>query len=131
MSNIYELCYHGANSNHISRNGETPLFKAKSQEVVTLLLKNGAKPEHFKQTKQEANGKEIIGDVEKNYAPKNQVSVIQHLMETNPKCAKAILDNCLSRKTTDNEVTLDFGIFKSKNDNSEVGLIKRALDLNR
>ena len=71
LSNIYELCYHGANSNHISKNGETPLFKAKTQEVVTLLLKNGAKPEHFKHSKQEANGKEIFGDVEKNDVPKN------------------------------------------------------------
>ena len=134
LSNIYELCYHGANSNHISKNGETPLFKAKTQEVVTLLLKNGAKPEHFKQSKQDANGMENIGDVEKNDAPKNQVSVIQHLMETNPKCARAILDNCLSRKTTnetDNELTLDFGVFKAKKDKSEVDIIKKALEKNR
>ena len=80
-------------------------------------MKNGAKPEHFKQSKQDANGMENIGDVEKNDAPKNQVSVIQHLMETNPKCARAILDNCLSRMTTnetDNELTLDFGVFKQR-----------------
>ena len=47
LGNIYELIRNGADVNHTSNkksNHKTPIFKARTDEVVSILLKHGADP---------------------------------------------------------------------------------------
>ena len=95
LGNIYELIRNGANVNHKAKlNAKTPLYKARTDEVVKILLNHGADPYA-----------KLMGSDDRN------TSVIEHLMKFNSDCARAILDNCLSR-LQDGKLILDFNVFK-------------------
>ena len=132
LENIYELCYHGANVNFIStKTEETPIFKAKSQDVVMVLLKLGAEPYHVPSSRKVQNGKmDEKPRTSKEKESMHSVSLIEHFVETNSNCAKAILNNCLSKEKNDNLI-LDFEVFKSDKDITEVSLVSRAIEKGR
>ena len=110
LSNMMELIDHGADVNHETSNVErpchkityctikkTPLFRARNYDSVMLLLKNGADPTATA-TYYDSNG------------GSHQVTVFQHVIKFNNDCAKAILDNALT-KENENDLIMDFGVF--------------------
>ena len=110
---IHELNKCGAKINHQSINtGKTPIFRARTEETVNLLLKFGAQ----------------------TYVKSNEgTTAIEYLMKYNPSCSKAILDNCLSRQQ-DDLLILDFHVFgheQKNHDDNEMKLFQSICDENR
>ena len=117
---IYELIRNGADVNHKANkdaNCKTPIFKARTAEVVTILLKHGADPfaklsdDDMTETDSKKKASGLMRFTSFNVQSKKKpTSVIKHLMKFNSECAKAILDNCLTRQQ-DDQLILDFRVF--------------------
>ena len=101
LSDIIELINHGANVNHRSENGSTPLFEARNYNTALLLLKHGADPN-------------LKG---KNHRTNIEQTAIEYLMENNKSSAKAILDSHCTKQ--DNYLVMDFHIFDYNDKNEE------------
>ena len=105
LSNIIELTDHGADVNHVAKNAsydkeghvfhKTPLFRARTYDTVKLLLTIGADPNMTAETRK--HGRLF------------PVTAIEHLMQYDPECTRAILDECLSRK--ENDLVMNFYVF--------------------
>ena len=120
LGTIYELIRNGANINHVSQeNGKTPLFKARTDEVVMLLLKHGADP----YIRSKAN--DVDDDTK-------ATSAIKHLMKFNSACATAILTDCLSRQQ-DDLLILDFKVFDEEDiqNKDEMAVFNNAIKYER
>ena len=102
LTDIIRLIKHGANVNHIAKNGKTPLFRATSYETAMLLLNHGANPYQTIEVK-DKNG---------NPFPAKQ-TVIEHLLKFGSECPKAILDASM-QKLPDDTLIMDFEVFKGK-----------------
>ena len=110
---IYELHKHGSNINHRSDvTGKTPLFRARTEEVVDLLLNYGA-------------------DISIKAKDDEGSTAIEYLMKYSTSCPKAILDNCLSRQQ-DNMLVLDFQVFELGNEEKcEMSLYETIIEKER
>ena len=113
LSVMLELIENGADVNHkhVRQNktcgeseyridNKTPLFRARSYEVVKLLLQKGAKPNLSATIKYKKDGRE----------KEKRVRAIDHLMKFNPDAARAIFDKCLDIDK-ENNLIMDFEIF--------------------
>ena len=113
LSNIIELIDHGADVNHVAKNDnydkeghvfhKTPLFRARTYDTVKLLLTIGADPNVTAETRKHG----------KIYS----VTAIEHLMQYDPECTRAILDECLSKK--ENDLVMNFYVFGKHDNNNE------------
>ena len=128
LCNIIELVEHGADVNHCAEShkckdleqkleliGKTPLYRASTYESALLLLKYGANP-HTK--------------TPKSVEDSQNESVFGHFLKYNTNCARAILDECLSKEAKDNLI-MDFTIFdfKSGADNENKMAVSNELPL--
>ena len=112
LSNIIELIDHGADVNHVAKNDsynkeghvfhKTPLFRARTYDTVKLLLTIGADPNMPAETRK--------------HGRLYPVTAIEHLMQYDPECTRAILDECLSKK--ENDLVMNFYVF-GKHDTNE------------
>ena len=120
LKSMIELLENGASVHHESSiNHKTALFKARCPETVVLLLRYGANPNHHIPKKTQSSSQHLgspappittnIGEQLTHYEKKDHIFAVEHLMTVNPKCAKAILDDCLS-VTDDNTLVMDFQI---------------------
>ena len=113
LSNIIELIDHGADVNHVAKNDnydkeghvfhKTPLFRARTYDTVKLLLTIGADPNVTAETRKHG----------RIYS----VTAIEHLMQYDPECTRAILDECLSKK--ENDLVMNFYVFGKHDNNNE------------
>ena len=93
LANVIELIENGAKVNFISeKTKKTPLFRARSYEIVKYLIQKGAKA--------------IVIDEKTN----EKINAIEHLMEYNPEAARAIFDDCLDIDKEENLI-MDFKLF--------------------
>ena len=92
LVDINDLLKNGADVNHTSYNNKTALFKAKTYETVTLLLKYGANV-----TTQDSKGR----------------TAIEYLMKYNSDCPTAILDECLIKQPNESLI-VDLQVFDSQ-----------------
>ena len=114
LSNIIELIDHGADVNHVAKNDnydkeghvfhKTPLFRARTYDTVKLLLTIGADPNVTAETRKHG----------KIYS----VTAIEHLMQYDPECTRAILDECLSKK--ENDLVMNFYVFGRHDNNNDI-----------
>ena len=81
--------------NHVAKAKKTPLFRARSYDIVKYLVQKGANPI---QKVRDERGKE-------------KVNAVDHLMEFNPDAAMAIFDSCLDLDRQGNLI-IDFMIFE-------------------
>ena len=94
-----------------------------------VLLKLGAEPKYESSFAKGQNGevhekaRTLRSRRKENIDP---ASIIEHFVDTNPNCAKAILNNCLSKEKNKN-LFLDFEVFKSNSNTTEVSLVSRAI----
>ena len=118
ITNILELIEYGTNVNHPRclpnqyTKSKTPLFRARTYDVVMLLLKNGADPT-------------LKAEIMEEDGNKYYVTATEHLMKYNEACAKAILDNHINSDREDNLI-IDFHMFE--NDGNEMALFEAARD---
>ena len=152
MENIIELIDHGANVNHVAADDflaveghvfrKTPLFRARSYDIIRLLISMGAYPgqKASKCIRKKINPplnngntskvsiKNIVGppiveheiglplmESEMNH---DNISAIQHLMQFHPDCPRAILDSCLGKQ--DDNIVMDFNVFDDEDDEMSV-----------
>lgn len=117
LKTMIELLENGASVHHQSDiNKKTALFKARCPQTVVLLLRYGADPNHLIPKKvtsyphvNSPAPATNFGRKLTHYQKKESISAIEHLMSVNPKCAQAILDDCMS-VTDDNTLVMDFQI---------------------
>ena len=134
LSVMLELIENGANVNHKNEEycanhfydiygraykikNKTPLFRARSYEVVKLLLQKGANPN-------------MCATVKYGNGEKKHIRAIDHLMKYNPDAARAIFDCCLDVDKESNLI-VDFEIFdhhdeKTSEFEGEMELLKKA-----
>ena len=91
-----QLIENGADVNHVSDTEiqKTPLFRARSYEIVKYLIQKGASPIYKKKRSEE------------------KINAIAYLMDHNPEAARAIFDNCLGI-ANDSNLIIDFSLFDS------------------
>ena len=92
---VIELVENGADVNHVAKAKKTPLFRARSYDIVKYLVQKGANPI---QKVRDEKGKE-------------KINAVDHLMEFNPDAAMAIFDSCLDLDRQGNLI-IDFMIFE-------------------
>ena len=96
---VIALVENGANVNHISEGKQkTPLFRARSYEIVKFLIQKNAAP--------------ILKDHENH-----RINAIKFLMEHNPDAARAVFDSYLDIDQQSNLI-MDFSLFYCKNEGS-------------
>ena len=112
LSVVIQLIENGANVNQVSEiePPKTPLFRARSYEIVKYLTQKGANPIYWKKESGE------------------KINAIAYLMDHNPEAARAIFDNCLGI-ANDSNLLIDFSLFDSNGDyesKDEMILLERA-----
>ena len=75
---------------------KTPMFRARTYDIVKYLIQKGAKPIVYSTKTDE------------------KINAIEHLMKHNPEAARAVFDDCLDIDK-DSNLIMDFKIFTSNN----------------
>ena len=120
---VIELIENGADVNFISKEPKTPLFRARSYDIVKYLIQKGAKPIYQYEDKQTRD----------QMSPSKgtiKINAIEHLMKYNPEAARAVFDHCLDIDNGNNLI-MDFKLFDSEGDSEsqeEMKLLEKAMD---
>ena len=120
---VIELIENGANVNFLSKEQKTPLFQARSYDIVKYLMQKGAKPifqfKNYQTQDKEGKSPQII-----------KINAIKHLMKYNPEAAIAVFDHCLDIDNKNNLI-MDLQLFDSEGDKEsqeEMKVLKTAMD---
>ena len=93
---MIELISYGADVNHVSGSGKTPIFEVRTADAIRLLLKYGADPNK---------------SIDKPGDKDDRNSVIDYLMKLNSSCPEILLDEFLDRDQETNMLIIDFEVF--------------------
>ena len=96
VSNMIELISYGADVNHVSGSGKTPIFEVRTADAIRLLLKYGANPNTI---------------IDKPGDKNDGKAAMDFLMKLNPSCPEVLLDEFLDRDEENNILIIDLEIF--------------------